>query len=352
MSPDQPHRHRAALDHVLTVIAESSWAERLVLRGSMTMPAWIGDAARTPGDLDWMVPQPLVTTPDRQSPDPYHDTLKPVQEWPEAVHGAIRNEMWEFEEFDTRGRRCRLPPDGLTWVSDLEQPDSQLDFEEVVGALLTERPWSPEGIVFAPGEISSTSDWEYQDYDDSEPDTGRVRITIPWHAPDFEIGSVQIDLSFGEHLPEPPVCTAIPRAGGQSPLGLWTPSRELSLAWKLHWLAADQDAYQRSAMKDVYDAVLLAESPGIRLRPYLRRVALGATPRGSLATASAPHGSLDAAHHGSLTAAPVALPYASLLSPSAVLSWTIEGPLPDGDSPAAWLSRLAAVTDRLLHPLP
>lgn len=40
---------------VLRAIAESPWASHLVLRGSATMPAWVGDVARRPGDLDWVV---------------------------------------------------------------------------------------------------------------------------------------------------------------------------------------------------------------------------------------------------------------------------------------------------------
>ncbi|SDT71639.1 Nucleotidyl transferase AbiEii toxin, Type IV TA system [Actinoplanes derwentensis] len=125
--------------------------------------------------------------------------------------------------------------------------------------------------------MNVTSDIDYADYD-LDGETGRVRVSVPWRAPDFEPGTVQIDVSFGERLPEPPVCTAVPRSGGRPPLGLWTPSRELSLAWKLYWLATDQRVSRVSAMKDDYDAVLLAESPGMHLRPVLQRVALGTEP--------------------------------------------------------------------------
>lgn len=40
---------------MLRAVAASPWASHLVLRGSATMPAWVGDAARRPGDLDWVV---------------------------------------------------------------------------------------------------------------------------------------------------------------------------------------------------------------------------------------------------------------------------------------------------------
>jgi hypothetical protein len=269
--------HRAALDHVLAVVAESHWADMLVLRGSMTMPAWVGDAARPPGDLDFMVWQPHIV-PDDLDPYPYVDAPSFVQEWPEAAHGAIRNEIWEFEEFDTGGHHPRLPPEGLRWVpaEDLDTGPWE-DVEDELATLLAGSPWSPHGIVFDHASVESSSDVDYAEYEPGGA-AGRVRLSVPWRSEDFEVGSVQIDLSWGERLPEPAVCTAVPRAGGLPPVAMWTASRELSLAWKLHWLAADQKTNGVSAMKDVYDAVLLAELAGMSLRPRLRRLALGAEP--------------------------------------------------------------------------
>jgi hypothetical protein len=52
-------KHRAdrriAMDHVIAAIAGSPQAEHLVLRGSALLRAWYGDAAREPGDLDFVV---------------------------------------------------------------------------------------------------------------------------------------------------------------------------------------------------------------------------------------------------------------------------------------------------------
>ncbi|MEU8655609.1 nucleotidyl transferase AbiEii/AbiGii toxin family protein [Actinoplanes philippinensis] len=269
--------HRAALDHVLTLIAESPWAEQLVLRGSMTMPAWVGAAARPPGDLDWLVRKPEVTLLDDLDPYPFVDRLVPVQQWPEAAHGAIRNEIWEFEEFDTGGRRASLPPEGLHWIpgSGFDSFDEELWDQEFTG-LIRKNPHTPEGIEFG-AEIDFTRDWDYAEYEPGG-ENGRVRLRLPWRAPDGTGGEVQVDLAFGEALPEVPVCTAVPRSGGRPPLGLWTAGRELSLAWKLHWLAADQQTNGVSAWKDLYDAVLLAELPEIHLSPRLRRVAVGRDP--------------------------------------------------------------------------
>ncbi|MEV4279377.1 nucleotidyl transferase AbiEii/AbiGii toxin family protein, partial [Actinoplanes xinjiangensis] len=309
--------HRAALDHVLTVIGESPWADLLVLRGSMTMPAWVGDAARPPGDLDFMLGQPHVV-PDDLDPYPYVDAPAFVQQWPEAAHGAIRNEIWEFEDFDTGGHHPRLPPEGLRWVSaeDLDTGPWE-GAEEEFRSLLADKPWSPDGIVFDPVSMTSSTDGDYADYEPGG-GTGRIRLTVPWRAEDFEIGRVQIDVAWGERLPEPAVCTAVPRAGNRPPIAMWTASRELSLAWKLHWLAADQRTHGVSAMKDVYDAVLLAELDGMHLRPHLRRLALGADPamlRSTPGLAPSPESTLRTP-----PSAPPP-PFARLLDPGVIPTW-------------------------------
>jgi hypothetical protein len=43
------------MDHVLRIVSGSPWNNHLVLRGSLLMKAWLGDAAREPGDMDWTV---------------------------------------------------------------------------------------------------------------------------------------------------------------------------------------------------------------------------------------------------------------------------------------------------------
>jgi hypothetical protein len=277
--------HRAALDHVLTLIAESMWADQLVLRGSMAMAAWVGDAARPPGDLDWVVRRSPVTMLDDLDPCPFFDSLAPVQQWPEAAHGAIRNEIWEFEDFDTGGQRACLPPEGLRWLPTAGQDGfdsfAEAMWDEEFTTLIRRHPHTPEGIAFG-DEIEFDRVWDYAEYEPGG-ENGRVRLRLPWQAPDGTNGEVQVDLAFGETLPELPVCTAIPRSGGRGPVGLWTAGRELSLAWKLHWLAVDQQTQGVSALKDLYDAVLLAELDGLQLSPALRRVALGTEPAGPLA---------------------------------------------------------------------
>ncbi|NXY99528.1 nucleotidyl transferase AbiEii/AbiGii toxin family protein [Streptomyces sp. BR123] len=76
------------------------------------------------------------------------------------------------------------------------------------------------------------------------------RLVLPWSAPGLPGGQVQLDFVFNEPLPvpaEPVEVAGVPLLGA---------TRELSLAWKLMWLAGD--LYPQG--KDLYDAVLLAES--------------------------------------------------------------------------------------------
>jgi hypothetical protein len=290
-------RRDAVLDHLLGLVAESSCADSLVLRGSLTMPAWVGPLARPPGDIDWVVPQPVVVPRDRHEPYPFVDHLGPVQHWPEAVHGGAANQMWAFEEFETGGQRPRLPPEGLHWISEI--PDDLGGPHDDLLELLDEQSATADGV-----EIGAPDHDPGWDYAGSYRGRG-VRMRIPWRAPDGETGSVQIDFAYDEVLPEPPVLTAVPRRAGRPPVGLWTAGRELSLAWKLEWLSADQAAHGVSAAKDLYDAVLLAELPGLRLSQRL-------------------HALLEEAD----------------LSPSTVHGWAVEGSMPDGGPPQPWLHRL------------
>ncbi|MEU4621790.1 nucleotidyl transferase AbiEii/AbiGii toxin family protein [Actinoplanes sp. NPDC023801] len=385
--------HRAALDHVLTLIAESRFAEWLVLRGSMTMPAWVGDAARPPGDLDWVVRSPSLTPLDDLDPYPYFNRLAPVQQWPEAAHGAVRNEIWEFEEFDTGGRQARLPPEGLHWVpaAGLDSFGEELWDDQFV-SLIRRNPRTSDGIQFDADSIDCRQDWDYAEYEPGG-ENGRLRFALPWKSPTGEEGTVQVDLSFGEPMPDTPVCTAVPRAGGLPPLGLWTATAPLSLAWKLHWLAADQQTHGESAMKDVYDAVLLGELDGMRLRPRLRRLALGAgsspvralqpyrdsapvrtsaspgdgpasppayrngpSPLGQPLDPASPPASRNGANPLGQPLDPASpadpqmgpYPLARLLHPAGIRRWAVSGTVAGAGDPATWLSRLAAVATTLL----
>jgi hypothetical protein len=87
------------------------------------------------------------------------------------------------------------------------------------------------------------------------------RLVLPWTADGLPGGTVQLDFVFTERLPAPAVPTDLPPlSGAGAGTRLRTADRELSLAWKILWLVTDGFAQG----KDLYDAVLLAESVPLR----------------------------------------------------------------------------------------
>lgn len=169
---------RHALDLALAAVAGSEWAGHLVLRGSVLLRVWCGDAAREPGDLDFVV----------------------------VPH------TWQLEDARTDALFA-----GIARAAEA----------------LSQEPDSPVRID-ASGAASDEV-WTY----DRVP--GR-RLVLPWTAVADGIpqGTVQLDFVFNEPLPEPPVRTEVPRsAPGGAPAVLMAASPALSLAWKILWLVSD-----------------------------------------------------------------------------------------------------------------
>lgn len=176
----QAAARRAVLDHLLGLVARSPLAEYLVLRGSMVMPAWVGAAAREPGDLDWIVPPSLAVPIEPLHPYPYVDERATVQQWPEAADGAARPEIWTDEEFGTGGQRVHVPPEGLHWIVDPEPDGSDDDFDGPPGELLElvrAHPDAAPGIRLDAEGARDDGSWTYAEYD-----TPGVRLVVPWHA--------------------------------------------------------------------------------------------------------------------------------------------------------------------------
>ncbi|MGC0419907.1 nucleotidyl transferase AbiEii/AbiGii toxin family protein [Embleya sp. AB8] len=195
---------RCAVDHVLAAIAESPWAKHLVLRGSMLLRAWYGPAAREPGDLDFVV---------------VPATWELVEPRTERLLAAI-----------ARGAE---------------------EHSRAVGAVGT-AGFAGEVRIDAGGAIGDEI-WTY----DRVP--GR-RLVLPWQAPGLPSGTIQLDFVFNEVLPSAAEYTDVPRADGSGAHRIPAATAEQSLAWKLLWLLSD--AYPQG--KDLYDAVLLAESTPLR----------------------------------------------------------------------------------------
>ncbi|WP_330228794.1 nucleotidyl transferase AbiEii/AbiGii toxin family protein [Nocardia sp. NBC_00508] len=265
--------HRAALDHVLALVAGAAWGAGLVLRGSMTLQAWVGDRARPPADLDWIVPTLSADFSDPLDPFPYVDDITWVQQWPEAAAGAARYRMWTEEEFATFGSRPALPPEGLRWIRAEEgwmRNDPHSVALELVEAIRDD-PDAGRGVVLDADGADSDAKWGYSyGYD-----TPGVRLLVPWYTDSLESGAIQLDFAAEETLPDAPVWTAIPRGDGGPPTPAITASRELSLAWKLLWLHTDSMEKNCAAGKDLYDAVVLAECPQTHLTPRLLGKVLG-----------------------------------------------------------------------------
>jgi hypothetical protein len=186
---------RRAAEHVLAAIARSPFGEHLVLRGSLLMRAWFGDAAREPGDIDWTIV-------------------------PETI---LKSDAWSAE------------------------------MTKQLAAVLADQPEAAGGIVFDASSVAVDDIWTY----DRAPGTRIVYPWHTTDDADAGLpaGGVQCDFVFGEALPTPPVSTPIPLLDAPEPLTVQAADLHSSLAWKLLWLATDQ--YPQG--KDLYDAVLLAE---------------------------------------------------------------------------------------------
>ncbi|GAA4921715.1 hypothetical protein GCM10025331_00380 [Actinoplanes utahensis] len=286
---------------MLGLVAAAPWAESLVLRGSMTMASWVGDAARPPGDLDWVVWAPDAVSIEALDPYPHLERRDLVS--PEA---GRPHEIWTFQDPDPE-RDARAARDGSR--------DTYETMHEQLTALVARHPRTVEGVILDAGGVSCQrlDGYAYA----SSADGAQSRMLIPWVTPGGEAGDLRMDLAYDEVMLDRAVHTPVRRAGGHAPVTVRTASRELSLAWKLHWLTVDQAVSGVSAMKDVYDAVLLAELDGIELSRRLRRM---------------------------VRAADEAEP---LLRPANIARWTIDGDPPGGD-PAPWLARLGAAADRLV----
>ncbi|WP_405493159.1 nucleotidyl transferase AbiEii/AbiGii toxin family protein [Streptomyces sp. NBC_00096] len=144
------------------------------------------------------------------------------------------------------------------WFGEAAREPHDLDFvvvpadwmieEDRTGRMLdaiaarAERLAGDADLVMPASDAASEYIWTYERV------PGR-RLVLPWSAPGMRGGQVQLDFVFNEPLPlapEPVEVAGVPLLGA---------TRELSLAWKLMWLAGD--LYPQG--KDLYDAVLLAE---------------------------------------------------------------------------------------------
>ncbi|MCX5103885.1 nucleotidyl transferase AbiEii/AbiGii toxin family protein [Streptomyces sp. NBC_00439] len=170
------HRaRRTVLDTVLASIAGGPWGGHLVLRGSVLMATWFGEAARDPGDLDFLfVPQDWAMD-DPRSAGLFETIARDAAEAASAARGSVRINA---------------------------------------AGLVTEDIWTYDRV---PGR----------------------RMLLPWTADGVPGGTVQLDMVFNETLPSPAVLTELQPLGDGPGCRVQAVSPELSLAWKLLWLVTD-----------------------------------------------------------------------------------------------------------------
>jgi hypothetical protein len=149
---------RLVADHVLRAIAESEWGERLILRGSRLLKAWLGDDAREPGDLDWLVDPPTLAPDAGWGPGLRDGLVAAVFARPAPTRVAlVRNEVaveniWTYERAE--GRRVVFPwraaglPGGAVQVDvvfreSVAEPDRRLAIPAADGGCISVRAAGP-----------------------------------------------------------------------------------------------------------------------------------------------------------------------------------------------------------------
>ena len=123
------HAARAAVvEHVLRTIARSPWRNRLVLRGSVLLRAFLGDAARAPGDIDWVVLPAELAADAEDAARMLDDIARRLADDPHAgpatidVSRAARDAIWTY----ARAEGVRL---AFVWTADGLPPGTlQMDF--------------------------------------------------------------------------------------------------------------------------------------------------------------------------------------------------------------------------------
>ncbi|AVT36905.1 nucleotidyl transferase AbiEii/AbiGii toxin family protein [Plantactinospora sp. BB1] len=133
-------RH-TAMNRILAAVAATRWgSEHLVLRGSVTMGAWVGDAAREPGDLDFVVTPHTIRSDSADARALLHDVRAAVRRIPDAVglraDQISESAIWTYERAD--GRRLVVPFDTP------EAPEGYVQLDIVFGERL---PLAPEALV-------------------------------------------------------------------------------------------------------------------------------------------------------------------------------------------------------------
>ena len=146
---------RLVTGHVLHALADSAWAHYLVLRGSLLLRAWFGDAAREPGDIDFVVRPSELSVEGAAGRNLVRDLIRRASS-PQPACGGVRiladqvrvDDIWTYER--ARGRRVVFP-----WEAD-GLPVGAVQCDLVFGEQL---PVEASRVAIADGSGGAVSLW-------------------------------------------------------------------------------------------------------------------------------------------------------------------------------------------------
>jgi len=119
---------RRVIHHLLRLVGESEWRDSLILRGSVLLTSWLGEVAREPGDIDWVVTPATLSLDDPRSKAMLDGLISLVRQRSRVGNIDILSaetavdDIWTYDR--APGRRIVFP-----WRSaDLPRGFTQLDF--------------------------------------------------------------------------------------------------------------------------------------------------------------------------------------------------------------------------------
>jgi hypothetical protein len=141
---------RRVVDHLVKALAVPEVCDRLVLRGSLLLKLWLGEHARTPGDIDWVVLPPGCTVQGHEAKVFFDRIVAAIRaaDTPAGIrlftNGNIVDDIWTYER--APGKRVIVG-----WQADNLPPGTvQIDF--VFGEPLPDNP-EPIEYFTADGEL-------------------------------------------------------------------------------------------------------------------------------------------------------------------------------------------------------
>lgn len=126
------------MHHVLRVATAPPRDAQLVLRGSLLLRAWLGEAARPPGDLDFVVRPGTLAADGPAAREILEGIVAALAEQPETeavridAEGITADSIWTYDRAE--GRRLVIP-----WQMD-EGPPGTVQVDIVFGEELVEEP--------------------------------------------------------------------------------------------------------------------------------------------------------------------------------------------------------------------